>query len=156
MKRKNKILSKKLTGFSFYWISSLETQETAKLKLITATFIIPVLFPLLVREYSDFPFWTFGLMGASPENGHTPHGQHSAFQSFKGGGVVHDFQMQQKHYWHQKIFTLNDENTETPVPAEHHCIVATHNMEYSNLSSSAVWSHFCQVMMLHRDSTRKM
>ena len=55
------------------------------------TFIIPVLFPLLVREYSDFPFRTFGLMGASPENGHTPHGQRSAFQSFNGGGVVHFF-----------------------------------------------------------------
>ena len=151
-------MSLKLTDFSFHCsgISSLGTQETAKLKLITVTFIIPVLFPLLVREYSDFPFRTFGLMGASPENGHTPHGQRSAFQSFNGGGVVHFFQMQQKHSWHQKIFTLNDENTETPVPAEHHCIFATYYMEYSNMRSSALWSHFCQVMMLHRDSTRKM
>ena len=118
-------MSLKLTDFSFHCsgISSLGTQETAKLKLITATFIIPVLFPLLVREYSDFPFWTFGLMGASPENGHTPHGQRSAFQSFNGGGVEHVFKCNrniidikrflhlmtrtQKHLYRQNITVLS-------------------------------------------------
>ena len=148
-------MSLKLTDFSFHCSQLFGNSGDCEVEINHCHLHHPCLVSSAGPRIQWLPFlnvWPDG----SPENGHTPHGQRSAFQSFNGGGVVHFFQMQQKHSWHQKIFTLNDENTETPVPSEHHCIVATHNMEYSNLRSSAVWSHFCQVMMLHRDSTRKM